>query len=458
MGTDLQTKRITGKIVLKGMIECLSPLHIGSGIGQCSDLDVLLDDKGQPFIPASALIGILREATERLHPQLTEEQCNEFWGYTKGDDGRQSAIQCSDLPCEALPFQPVIRDGVRIDHITGIAQDQGKYDYELVERGTTFRLNMEFSYQEANKRFVRQMAATIYDLLAKQHIRLGAKTNSGLGEIKLVAETANVYEFDFTQKTAVWNWLTRTFADEQEIGVEQLGTPLSLNQNTFTITAAFRLKNSLIVRSYSTKPEDPDATHIKSGDDWVLPGTSIKGAIRARAERILNTLGKPTENIINDLFGFVDETTDRKKKGRLRMEETLLPNFAAEQQTRIKIDRFTGGTIESALFDTMPLFSEGQASDKCVRITMHIRDYQDDKHQHEAGLLLLILKDLWTGDLAVGGEKNIGRGVFEGIQAIVEWNGETIRIEEDFSKLSSEQKKTLQGYVDALNNYREGKQ
>ncbi|MCL0081501.1 hypothetical protein M1N64_04660, partial [Peptococcaceae bacterium] len=34
-----------------------------------------------------------------------------------------------------------------------------------------------------------------------------------------------------------------------------------------------------------------------------------------------------------------------------------------------------------------------------------------------AGLLLLILKDLWTADLPIGGEKSIGRGVLEGIKA-----------------------------------------
>jgi len=200
----------------------------------------------------------------------------------------------------------------------------------------------------------------------------------------------------------------------------------------------------------------PDAVHMKSLDDWILTGTSLKGAIRARAERIVNTLGKKTE-IIDELFGKVDDEnrskvgdenrSDDAKKGRIQVKESILPRFVAELQTRIKIDRFTGGTIETALFDTMPLWS---GHDKVVKnIEICVRQYKD----HEAGLLLLVLKDLWTGDLAVGGEKNIGRGVFQGVEATIQCNGdEPILIENDLSNLRDGDREKLKGYVDALNH------
>ncbi|MGB9711091.1 MAG: hypothetical protein ACPLZA_06345 [Thermodesulfovibrio sp.] len=40
------------------------------------------------------------------------------------------------------------------------------------------------------------------------------------------------------------------------------------------------------------------------------------------------------------------------KKGRILIEETVLEGYPEEVQTRIKIDRFTGGVIESALLET----------------------------------------------------------------------------------------------------------
>ena len=431
---------VTGKIVLKGVLECLSPLHIGSGADDRSDLDILLDNKGKPFIPATSFVGVLRH---------TIKSDAEFWGYTRDNDGQQSRVYCSDLLCETESPVPVIRDGIKIDNATGIVEDKSKYDYELVERGTRFRLNMEFSYRDSDKEFVRRMAATIYTLLRDKKIRLGAKTNSGFGEIRLLENTAKIYEFSFSKdtKSDVLYWLTQNFSAKQPISVDALGTPFNISSNNFTINASFWLKNSLIVRSYSSDPKAPDATHIMSKEDWILPGTSLKGAIRARAERIVNTLGKPKE-IIENLFGYVveEQKENNKKKGRIRLKEAVLPKFVSEMQTRIKIDRFTGGTIESALFDTMPLF--GGEPEKIINMQLQVQDCKD----YEAGLLLLVLKDLWTGDLAVGGEKNVGRGVFAGIQAIVSWNGESITIPETVKTLPDDEKQQLQRYVDALND------
>jgi hypothetical protein len=39
----------------------------------------------------------------------------------------------------------------------------------------------------------------------------------------------------------------------------------------------------------------------------------------------------------------------------------------------------------------------------------------------EIGLLLLLLKDLWTSDLPVGGGSSIGRGRLQGIHAEMTW-------------------------------------
>jgi CRISPR/Cas system CSM-associated protein Csm3 (group 7 of RAMP superfamily) len=517
-----------GKIVLTGELELCSPALIGCGHDDVSDIDVLIDIDGKPFIPATSFIGILRhrirgfKLTKRSFRQLKQalkqeqvsledvltkwetlkdreyltkhefiktiestigkeptEQYQDiileytefgdrfkcFWGFTSETSisekelEKQSAICCSDLYCLNQP-KIVIRDGIKIDALTGIVKEGAKYDYQIIEPGAKFKVYLEADYADQTESFVKQMMATIASVLQNGELQIGAKTNNGLGKAKLIRQV--LYNFDFSNKKDVVSWLTQNFPAKEPLSIEQLGIPFDLKEHRFHLNAAFWLKNSLIVRSYSADPEKPDAVHIKSGGKSVLPGTSLKGAIRARAERIVNTLNKPA-SIITNLFGFVEEEEDEEKeapkakKGGIRIEEAVLPDFVSEMQTRIKIDRFTGGTIEAALFDTMPVFSFGRKleyvePEKIINLQIHVRDCQ----KHEAGLLLLVLKDLWTGDLAVGGEKNIGRGVFDGIQAIVEWNGEKIRIEEDFSKLSPDQKKTLQGYVDALNNYKEG--
>jgi hypothetical protein len=54
-----------------------------------------------------------------------------------------------------------------------------------------------------------------------------------------------------------------------------------------------------------------------------------------------------------------------------------------------------------------------------VQVKLTLRNPED----HEVGLLLLLLKDLWTGDLPVGGESSVGRGRLQGIKAHLDWLG-----------------------------------
>lgn len=453
-----------GKILLHGQIECLTPLHIGSGSDEHCDLDILLDPDGTPFIPATSFIGVLRHATTTKENAKT---LRKFWGFTNKSEGQQSLVCCADLRYNGKKPDIVMRDGIKIDPATGIVKDTGKYDYELIERGARFDLRMEFTYQESNETLVKPMAATIYDLLCKQHIRLGAKTNSGFGAIRLVEP--RLYAFDFSNKCDVFRWLAQKDLAKNTISAEKLGESYSIDSKAFNINASFWLKHSLIVRSYSNDPNAPDAVHITShkvGEKtpaWVLPGTSLKGAIRARAERIVNTIGKgkpPT--LIDNLFGYVREETKDARKGKIRIEEAILPKFVSELQTRIKIDRFTGGTIESALFDTMPVFGfcdkpTMSEPEKIINLQIHIEQCEP----YEAGLLLLVLKDLWTGDLAVGGEKNVGRGVFQGILAKINYNDHEICLDEKlniFCQEIEQPRNVLEGLVQALNAYQEEKQ
>lgn len=452
------------KLVLIGKIKLLSPTLIGCGEDNHTDMDVLRDGEGCPFIPATSFIGVLRHFIKPKENRHTE-QLKRFWGYAEEKKGRQSAVSCSDLTlCNNDKYDVVIRDGVKISSKTGIAETGSKYDYEVIEPGTEFKLYIEIHIQESkdeepNNKFLgfsKSMLKTICKALTENKIYIGAKTNNGFGKLELVNH--KVYEFDFTNNKAdVISWLNRgkrDFSSKTPLILDNGIKTFELKGEQFRIEATFNLKNSLIIRSYPSSPLMPDAVHIKSNDESVIPGTSLKGAIRSRAERILNTLNKPMD-ILTDLFGDVDKGSDRKlkgMKGRIRIDEVILPRFVAETQARIKIDRFTGGTVGSALFETMPLYNKrfngiDYRSKPVKNVTITIRNYKP----HEAGLILLVLKDLWTGDLAVGGDKAIGRGVFEGVEADIRWNDQTVSLKkENLSDLSN-----LQEFVDSLKNHEE---
>ncbi|HQM79855.1 MAG TPA: hypothetical protein PKV12_03995, partial [Candidatus Syntrophosphaera sp.] len=128
----------------------------------------------------------------------------------------------------------------------------------------------------------------------------------------------------------------------------------------------------------------------------------------------------------------------------LYVSETVIDNVKSELQNRIKIDRFTGGTIESALFDSMPVYpatEEAQLID--LTLTIH------KPLPSQKGLLLLLLKDLYTSELPMGGEKNVGRGLLKGTKARIT-NGENSINFSNFEDIDEESQKLFNEYIEAL--------
>lgn len=81
------------------------------------------------------------------------------------------------------------------------------------------------------------------------------------------------------------------------------------------------------------------------------------------------------------LFGYFSGEKSYSVPSSLYVSETVIDNVKSELQNRIKIDRFTGGTNESAFFDSMPVFpatEEAQLLDLTLTIkTLFLlkRDY-----------------------------------------------------------------------------------
>ena len=69
----------------------------------------------------------------------------------------------------------------------------------------------------------------------------------------------------------------------------------------------------------------------------------------------------------------------------------------------------------------------------------------------EAGLMLLLLKELWLGNLPLGGGKSIGRGTLRGIQASIYFDKKSWQIQDDRNLFAVEgDRNMLESYVTAL--------
>lgn len=497
------------RIIVKGILILDTPTCLGVGDTDSPvDLPILRDSiEDKALLTGSSIAGTLRNYLREYNrgyndydrrTDLTAVLFGDLFAYKDErdlaekektrlkDDDTQSPLIINDALSDQI-IKAELRDGVSIDGKTRTAKDDFKYDLELLQAGTQFPLFFELLIEEGkDENQLKQALAIALSGFEKGEIAIGMKKRRGFGRCKV--DNWQVWEFDLREEKHRLAWLTfdRDWASEYAIPSNDekiLGDIGDDQRDRFTITATFSLIGSMLIRSGQSlqKDEDgkyrkaPDAVHLKSYRPnqqnpqeyiplTIISGTSLAGVLRHRAVRIINTLDKDLQ-IVDDIFGtdISDNGNQNVKASRLIVYESEIKNTSELVQNRIAIDRFTGGALHGALFDAQPIFS-GE-----VELKLELRNPKDKDNEHEIGLLLLLLKDLWTGDLPIGGESSIGRGRLKGKEAILNWQSSTgeekwkiengtensliVRDLKDENKTSLELQVYLQKFVLKLTNH-----
>ena len=406
-----------------------SPAHFGGEDGGVADMSLLRDMEGCPFIPAGSVAGAARShlvrRTLRWEDYRTKPEpagITRFFGGA-GDDDTMSTLFVADATCLNNGALTLVRDGVRVEGQTGSAADGAKFDVEVVERGTEFNLGLECIIRcgDDEAELTDLFLAVLYGF-QEGDIRLGARTRRGYGKGKV--EEWNIRDLRMKCPADVLAWLGDDVWNRSPANLEP--KPLASDQRrVFRIEADFRLCTSLLVRSSTTDPQGPDMVHLESAGAPVVPGTSFAGAFRHRAALIASTIGckKPdgAEDPLTDMFGPIHAQRPSANHGgkglwasRVWIDERLVENVESKWQHRVAIDRFTGGSLESALFNEAPLFP--RESTPHVRLNLTL----EEPDRSEIGLLLLTLRDFWHGHAVVGGETGNGRGTLKGIRGLAQ--------------------------------------
>lgn len=449
---------IVKRIIVRGTLILDTPTCLGSGDqDNPTDLPLIRDSiSNHALLTGSSIAGALRNyLREYKHGYDIDEYKTDFtttlFGGTPRDPyGEQSPLIINDAISSTIP-QVELRDGVRINGKTGTADEGAKYDLELLEAGTQFPLYFELLVQkEADEAEFKKALAIALRGLEKGEISLGMKKRRGFGRCKV--EKWQFWEFDLRNPKDRIEWLkfdhwTRELSNKRksfESIVVALGG-VSLKEQVdqrdrLLIHATFKLASPLLIRSGQDLVQNqfsPDVVHLHSQRKGklqpIVSGTSLAGVLWHRAERIVNTLGKDL-TIVYDLFGKVDENTKQAKASRLVIDESVIENTAELVQSRIAIDRFTGGAYHGALFSEQPIFGIEKAEEEKKNKKGKEKSKPSHKNKHielklelrkpekyEIGLLMLLLKDLWTQDLPVGGTSSIGRGRLQGVEATITW-------------------------------------
>ena len=291
------------------------------------------------------------------------------------------------------------RHGVGIDRTTGAASDGALYEHEFLPRGTKFdiRITAEGRDDEpmgrdqsegipgpASSDTVKKLLEVIVDVLTSGAVCLGGRTGSGQGTIQVIEP-----KLRRTGKTTDTGALTAP-ADVLDalIGPDSEGTPVPLELGGWSLekptritidwwspTGIFIAEDEKLTkqRKEEAQKKDPTANGVTEplrdpSVPWdeaqlLIPGTSIRGALRSRASRIARTVlaakdKLPTftshdlhdqiaaePNLVRYMFGSTEY------RGAVTVHDCLSTKRGKRiEVTHNVIDRWTGGVIDGGLF------------------------------------------------------------------------------------------------------------
>ena len=476
MSAEQNQAALAAKVLMAGELVLDTPCLVGAGGTQTEsgvDIEVLRDKDGVPYLPGTSLAGVLRAFLAADRPEEEALLFGTVQGSEDAEAGLMSAIRVSDVRLSNA--ETIVRDGVSLDAATGTALAHHKFDYEAVDKGAHGWFAMEISLREFHLR--KNPEAAIQRLVERllDGFAVGARTTKGFGRVHL--STLTVDRYDFQRAEDVLALLAREagLAEGAAVQHETLkgeGARHTYAAGDFVVEADFSLVHSLIVRDYDkAQREAEERSDLLSGDrenvhlaavmktdsqgNYLLPGTSLRGVLRHRAGDILSRLGVEAARL-EDVMGLspqaMRERPEEKKKSRFFVDEAVFHKGSVKSasQTRNRLDRFTGGTIGTALFATKPLWGAGKAE---RAVTLHFGVTKAERW--EAGLMLLLLRDLWQGRVAIGGEKAIGRGTLAGRGARIFYGGNTYEIPAD-APVPRETAEVLAGFVKELVQQRKG--
>lgn len=418
---DYLRARISGTLRLESLLHCgngdLLPVSVWESAKVKGDKGhintVCKAQDGKPYIPASTIRGSLRE---RCNATVRDN----LFGTARGDEGVAGKVRVYDATHCSTPvdkgdlyrhqqFQTSLHDGVTIDPVTGTAQERLLFCHEVVPRGSIFQLELEAD------RVTEDELQTLLDLLrgwdGGMQTSIGKGRSKGWGKLRwggtttvetLTDESIRQWVRDDSAVAPKWDKKT----------IDSFQTARSKKRIVFTLYPAA----PILVNDHgrvSSGDGKPQLEYMRTlAGKAVIPGSSLRGVVRAHAHRILATIAhqhyelpiadanSATQPLIEALFG------KERSRSPFWIDDAIAETTEPHHQFFNAVDRFTGGVAESALYNVVAAQCPSLQGE-CMLETHPERLPKGDWWK---GLLLLVLRDFMEGDFTVGWGRGRGYG------------------------------------------------
>lgn len=363
------------RIEIRFAIETVTPLHVGSGeYGEFSHerrndepvsyAAVQRDAFDKPYIAATGLKGAIRSYAAGRAQDAGYEALFGKAG-KKTDDARMGSLVfyggSADVrggPSEHLPYAKALNKAAAyvsartaINAAAGVAADHRLFHQELIEPGTRFTLRaMLLSHASGDE---VKAAKALFAALQRDGLSLGKSRADGQGQVRIKDVTfteCNINSAGDLVKGPALKIAAAT--DKANDAREVEAAPFTLFcPSPFLVQDASKSAR----RVSGQENSGPQIVAQRSGaHSPLLPGSSVSGALRQRADWIWKRKqlaegvpqNKWSTKAVDRLFGTKDHMA------LLHVRRCVVSNASPYDITSVRIDRFSGGPVDNALFTT----------------------------------------------------------------------------------------------------------
>ena len=339
-------------------------------------------------------------------------------------EGIISAAQLSAYLVRLQQLQQ--RDHCAISHL-GTARDTGKFDRTVLISGVRFIC--EFSIIAETKEQAENEANAITALWNSPKFRLGGGTRNGFGKIKL--RSIHGKEYDLANENDRTAFLNRSASLACDPGEPELSITESAENDAISWKCTLTPETFWMVSSGSGNKDINIWPKYETRIDWnsdtpefvespLLPATSIKGALAHRtayhynklkgifADQIdLEDFDKPNPAVLS-LFGHAKGANQQGATGRVIISDIYAENWITQYMNHVKIDRFTGGALDGALFTEQVFYGGDLQLEIALLPAAEAEDDPDIRKAFE-----MAVNDIFDGNLPLGGGTMRGHGTMK---------------------------------------------
>lgn len=424
-------------------IEAVSPLVLASGkSGNFFDVELVRDANGLPSIPGTTIAGILRHAFQE---ELTKEDADKIFGYQTEKDGSASSLEVSwayvhdskncihksfysrdEIEKDPILNELYIKDNpdFKRDHVRlsdkGVAFESGKFDRYFVPAGSRFTFSIGLWSDKESSEWKK-----ILSILFSPSFRIGAAGRAGYGCIKVIEIRVPSKEkdyFDLSKECDIKAFRTCT----ENLNLSEYAREVEKINLKLSFPLGFRIgggTKSLLEGNGRDADMLPYTERIITWSNnngsfdrqrkIAIPGSAIKGVLRHRTAYHLARINKKwnwneeEDDGLSELFGYAANNNDSEltgQAGKVWFTDLYLNQTKTYQLSRNSIDRFTGGTLNGALFQ-----EENVGTSQSFETFIYVKK-DIDKASNEYRAFEWAVEDLKAGRLALGGGSGHGLG------------------------------------------------